>query len=313
MKIDLNDLRVFERVASLGGFSAAATALALPKSSVSRAVSRLEQALGVRLLQRTTRDVSMTAAGLALRDRCGDLLSGIDNAMADVAGFAETPRGHLIISAGIGFGINVLGRELPGFVELYPDVTVALDLTSRNAELVAEKVDIAIRMGSLGDSTLVATRLGEMTQYLCATPDYLDAHGRPQAPDELRRHRVIDMPGVGGRPRSWRLTRGGVEAIVEPRSRITVNDALTICALVGRGAGIGPVSAYLCGGSLLDGKLERILPRWALPTVPVSLVFPSRRELSPVVRSFVDYMRRSVNENPNWLADPYSPRDDGCS
>lgn len=303
------DLRVFERVAALSSFSAAADALGMPKSSASRAVARLEEDLGIRLLQRTTREVALTAAGAALVERCGALLAGIDDAFTFTAGLAGTPRGTLTISAGIGVGINVLGTQLPKFLDRYPDVRVSIDLTSRMAELVAERVDVAIRMGPLPDSSLVATRVGALAQYACATPAYLDAHGRPDVPADLARHRVVDFPGPAGRPRSWGFRRDGEIAAVEPATRVEVNDALTICALVGRGAGIGILSAYLCGPGILDGSLERVLPEWSLPPLPVSLVFPSRREMAPVVRAFVDYMQEVNAGAAGWLDDPV--RDSG--
>jgi DNA-binding transcriptional LysR family regulator len=304
MAIDLNDLRVFERVATLGSFSAAGKALSMPKSSVSRAISRLEATLAIRLFQRTTREVSLTAAGEALRGRCGTLLAGLDDAVAFAAHLAEAPRGRLTISAGIGFGINVLGKQLPGFLNRYPEVSVAIDLTSRNAELISEQVDVAIRMGSLPDSRMVATRLGILTQYLCAARSYLDQYGRPEVPADLMSHHAIEMPTLDGRPRPWRLVRGDEEARIEPNLRVEVNDALTICALISGGAGIGPLSAYLCGDDILAGKLERVLPDWSLPQLPVSLVFPSWREVSPAVRAFVDYMREANVAGKDWLRDP---------
>ncbi|HEY0181796.1 MAG TPA: LysR family transcriptional regulator [Rhodopila sp.] len=307
MKIDLNDLRVFERVAALHSFSAAGKALSQPKSSVSRAIGRLERALGVRLFQRTTRDVGLTEAGRTLQARCQGLLAGLEDAVAFTAGLADAPRGRLTISAGIGFGINVLGKQLPGFLNRYPDVSVSIDLTSRNAELVAEQVDIAIRMGPLSDSEMVATRLGTLTQYLCAASSYLDQHGRPQVPDDLLAHKVIDFPGPNGRTRPWRLVSGETETRVEPITRVEVNDALTICALVGHGAGVGMLSAYLCGDDVLAGRLERVLPGWSLPPLPVSMIFPSRREISPIVRSFVDYMREVTVAGDDWLRDPLGP------
>ncbi|WP_291711769.1 LysR family transcriptional regulator [Bradyrhizobium sp.] len=304
MAVDLNDLRVFERVAALGSFSAAGKALTMPKSSVSRAISRLEETLAIRLFQRTTREVSLTAAGEALRERCGALLAGIDDAVASTARFAAAPRGKLTISAGIGFGINVLGKQLPGFLARYPEVSVAIDLTSRDAELVSEQVDVAIRMGSLADSGLVATRLGMLTQYLCAARPYLDRHGRPEVPADLLSHHAIEMPTRDGRPRPWRLVRGDEEIRIEPHLRVEVNDALTICALIGGGVGIGPLSAYLCGDNILAGNLERVLPDWSLPPLPVNLVFSSWREVSPVVRAFVDYMREANVAGKDWLGDP---------
>lgn len=302
--IDLNDLRVFSSVASLRSFSEAASTLGMPKSSVSRAISRLEQTLMIRLFQRTTRDVALTQAGQALYDRSRELLAGLEEVAAFTASFAQAPRGKLSISAGIGFGINVLGRQLPGFLERYPDVSVSLDLTSRNAELVSEKVDVAIRMGPLADSALVATRLGTLTQYLCAAKSYLDRVGRPREPRDLLSHQIIDLPTATGRPRTWRLTRSDETEAIEPAARVEVNDVLTICTLVKRGSGVATLTAYLCGDDILAGNMERLLPEWSLPPLPVSMVFPSRREVSPVVRAFVDYMKEVNTADGEWLWDP---------
>ncbi|EQB16760.1 MULTISPECIES: LysR family transcriptional regulator [Sphingobium] len=302
--IDLNDLRVFDKVAALRSFSDAGIALGMPKSSVSRAISRLEQALRIRLFQRTTREVALTQAGQSLHDRSRDLLAGLEDAASFAAGLAEAPRGRLTVSAGIGFGINILARQLPGFLERYPDVRVSVDLTSRNAELVSEQVDIAIRMGPLADSTLVATRLGTLSQYVCAAKSYLDQHGRPEIPGDLLSHQIVDLSTGTGRSRNWRLTRGNESETIEPPARVEVNDVLTICALVKRGVGIAAVTAYLCGDDILAGHLERVLPNWSLPPLPVSMVFPSRREVSPVVRAFVDYMKEANGAGVEWLSDP---------
>ncbi|WP_022698253.1 LysR family transcriptional regulator [Euryhalocaulis caribicus] len=306
--IDLNDLRIFERVAALGGFSRAAEALGMPKSSASRAVARLEEALGVRLFQRTTRQISLTSAGDILFERSRTMLAGLEDALALTADLAEAPRGALAISAGIGFGINVLADQLPGFLTRYPDVRVSIDLTSRNAELVSERIDVAIRIGALSDSSMVATRLGTLPQYLCAAPAYIDGHGRPNAPNDLAEHQAIVMPGPGGRPRPWQLTRDGRTEKLEPDALVVVNDALTISKLVLGGAGIGALSAYLCGEAILSGYLERLLPDWSLPPLPVSLLFPSGREVSPSVRAFVDYMREANRSGAAWLEDPLNGR-----
>jgi DNA-binding transcriptional LysR family regulator len=306
--MDLNDLRVFERVAALNGFSAAAKALGMPKSSASRAVARLEAELGIRLLQRTTRNISLTPAGSVLFERSQTVFAGLDEAVALTAGLAHSPRGVLAISAGIGFGVNVLAAQLPGFLTRYPDVRVSVDLTSRNSELVSERIDVAIRMGELSDSTIVAIRLGVLTQYLCAATAYLDAHGRPGAPADLTGHQAIVMPSVSGRPHPWRLARNDECETVEPEARVVVNDALTISRLVHAGVGIGAVSTYLCREDLERGHLERVLPSWSLVTLPVSLVFPSKREVSPVVRAFVDYMVETNRDGAAWLADARARR-----
>lgn len=192
--IDLNDLRVFERVAATSSFSAAGRVLGLPKSTVSRNIARLEQQLGARLFQRTTRAVILTAAGDALRTRCVELMSRIDETVTYVESLAGEPRGLLRVSAGIGFGINVLSRHLPAFLARFPHVDVALDLTSRDLDLVAERVDVAIRMGPLPDSALVATRLGSVRRCLAAAPGYLSRHGTPLTPADLSTHECIEMP-----------------------------------------------------------------------------------------------------------------------
>ncbi|PZU05809.1 LysR family transcriptional regulator [Sphingomonas sp.] len=305
--IDLNDLRVFSCVAQLNSFSEAARSLDLPRSSVSRCVARLEEALHIRLLQRTTREVRLTSEGKALLDRCSGLLVGLDEALTFTASLAERPHGRLTISAGIGFGINVLGKQLPSFLERYPDVHILLDLSSREAELVADGVDVAIRMGPLSDSAFVATRLGSMTRYLCASVDYLERRGIPTMPDALLDHDLIDMPTPGGHARPWVLTRDKEVVRLDTRPRVLVNDALTVNRLVCEHGGIGVISAYLCGPDIMAGKLTRLLPDWTVPSVDVSMVFPTRRELSPAVRAFVDFMREANIGNEGWKADPLAP------
>jgi len=302
--IDLAGLRIFERVASMGSFSAAARALGLPKSSVSRAVSLLESDLGTRLLQRTSRAVVLTESGEALRARCPDILARVEEAVNYISGLARSPRGRLRISAGVGFGINVLSELLPTFIERYPDVEVSLDLSSRPVDLVSSGVDVAIRMGPLADSEVVANRLGTLHRYACVAPSYVARKGLPRTIADLRQHDAIEMPGTDGRPRSWTFAGPlGESTSVEPLLRISVNEALTIHRLVLNGAGIGVLSAYLCGPDIAAGRLVHLLPDWRLPSVDVSVLFPSNRELSPVVRAFVDFIKEASRPGVAWLTD----------
>lgn len=301
--IDLNDLRIFERVASLGSFSKAAQALAMPKSTVSRCVARLEESLGIRLLQRTTRDVVMTEAGQLLLERSATLLSDIDATVDLVGGLVGEPRGLLCVSAGIGFGINILSDILPEFRRRHALVEISLDLTSREAELVQERIDVAIRMGPIGDSSLIATKLGSLPRYMCASPGYLEHRELPRTPTDLSAHDCIEMPGRDGRARTWTMTRGDEKAEVPLTPKISINDALTIHNLVRKDAGIGVISAYLCGPDFAAGRLVRILPEWSMPPVDVSIVYPSRRELSPTVRAFVDFLREMTAQGDGWQAD----------
>lgn len=302
--VDLNDLRVFERVAALGSFSAAALALKLPKSSVSRSIQRLETDLAARLMQRTTRQVILTEPGVALLEKCSELLGRIDETLEYVGSLSDGPRGSLHISAGIGFGVNVLSELLPAFVGRYPNVDVVLDLSSQSADLVGDRIDVAIRMGPMQDSQIVAQRLGVLHRYVCASPEYLARRGTPTTIADLRDHDLIELPVADGRRPNWTFIRDGETVEHRQAARIAVNCALTIHKLVLNGAGIGLSSGYLCGPEINDGRLVRLLADWTLPSVEVNAVFPSRRELSPTVRAFVDFMRENCREGFQWQADP---------
>lgn len=303
--IDLNALRVFERVASLQSFSAAARSLGAPKSSVSRSVAQLEAELGTRLLQRTTRAVVLTESGTALLDRCSDLLARVAETVDYVGTFGGSPRGLLRVSAGIGFGINVLSELLPQFIARYPDVSVSLDMTSRPVDLIASSIDVAIRMGPLPSSELVAKRLGTIHRHLCVAPTYIARKGTPRTIAELRDHDTVELPGIAGRPRRWSFSkRNGESKTVELAPRITVNDALTIHRMVLNGAGVGGLSAYVCAADVEAGRLVRLFPDWKLPSVEVNVVFPSNRELSPSVRAFVEFVKSASKPGLWWQSDP---------
>jgi DNA-binding transcriptional LysR family regulator len=303
--IDLNALRVFEKVASLKSFSAAARELGLPKSSLSRAVAGLEAGLGTHLFQRRTRAVVLTESGTALHARCAEILARVDDTMDYVSDFGGSPRGVLRISAGIGFGIKILSAQIPKFLARYPEVEISLDLTRRAVDLVESSVDVAIRMGPLRSSKLVATRLGTMNRYLCAAPSYLARRGAPRTIAELAKHEAIEMPASEERKRVWTFARGdGESKTVEPSPRMVVNDALTIHRLILAGAGIGVLSAFICGPDIEAGRLVRLFPEWKMPAVDVSVVFPSKRELSPVVRAFVDFIKEASRPGLSWQTDP---------
>ena len=292
--IDLNDLRVFERVAALRSFSAAARALLLPKSSVSRSIARLESELGTRLLQRTTREVVLTEAGRLLTACCASILANIDEAVHLVGGFASAPQGALRISAGLGFGVHVLSAVLPQFLKRYPGIDISLRLGDRSLDLVGDGIDVAIQMGPLADSQLIASRLGTMERYLCAAPAYLEQRGTPCTIEELRAHDRIEAPGDSGRPRSWVFfNKAGETVRFEEKPRLSVNDAVTIHRLIVNGGGVGVLSAFICVPDLQQGRLVRLLPEWKMPALEVSIVFPSGRELSHTVRAFIDFLKNS--------------------
>ncbi len=302
--IDLNDLRVFASVARLSSFSAAARELGLPKSSISRSVTRLEGSLHTRLVQRTTREVRLTESGIALQERCLAILADVTDAVDYVGSLGSGPRGLLRISMGIGFGVKLLPELLPPFLEQYPDVNVALDLASRPVDLVADGVDVAIRIGPMPDSDMVSTHLGTMHRYLCAAPEYLARRGTPKTVEELSNHDILEMPSPDGLPRPWRFSRDGEEALtIEIQPRVAINDPLTIHYLIVSGTGMGCISGYLCAPEIATGRLVRLLPEWTMPSVDVSLVFPSNREISPAVRAFLTYMKAVSTPGRLWQND----------
>lgn len=301
--LNLHDLQVFERVAALNGFSPAARALGLPRSNVSRSVARLEESVGARLFHRTTREVTLTSAGAALRQRAQELIARADEALDYVGSLAHGPRGVIKVNSGIGFGLNVIGPELPRFLERFPDVDVVLDVESRATDLVGEAVDVAVRLGPLPDSSLIRIRLGSMRRYLCAAGGYLERRGMPASIEQLEDHSVIEMAGVDGRPRPWVFTRLGEQVRVAVRPRVTVNEALTIHRLVVSGAGLGMISGYLSGPDIADGRLVHLLPEWTAPSIEVHLVFPNR-EIPPAVRAFADFLKEISQPGALWQKDP---------
>ena len=302
--IDLNNLRLFERVAALRSFAAASRELNVPRSTVSRGIQRLEVELGMRLLQRTTRDVALTEAGVMLLERSGTLLERLGQTLEHVGRLGETPRGTLSISAGIGFGVNVLSELLPEFMRRYPNVDAVLDLSSRPADLIADRTDVAIRMGPMPDSQVVARKLGRLHRYCCASPDYLERRGTPKAIENMREHDLVDLPVRDGQRFRWVFERDG--EVVEHRqaARISVNCALTIHKMLINGAGIGLSSGYLCASEFTTGRLIRLFSDWTLPSVVVHAVFPSQRQLAPTVRAFVDFMIEQSQEGHQWQRDP---------
>jgi DNA-binding transcriptional LysR family regulator len=301
--INIDDIRAFQKVATLLSFSAAGRVLSVRKSAVSRSIQRMEAVLGVRLFERTTREVALTEAGRTLLGRFGDIVNRVDEVVDLAASLASHPRGRLRLTAGIGFGIEVLTELLPRFSLAFPDVDVFLDLTSRSVDLVAEQIDVAFRMGPMIDSTLVALRLGAIGCQLCAAPTYLERRGWPKSLDELRTHDLLAVPRADGLPRRWCLRdKDGVDHLFDGAARLTANDPHAIHNMVLNGAGIAAPASYLALPEIERGNLVRILPEWTVPAVDVSLVMPAGKERSPAARAFVDFVRQWVTGNARWFA-----------
>ena len=300
--IEMDDVRAFQKVASLLSFSAAGRVLGVRKSAISRSVQRLESALHVRLLERTTRDVTLTDAGRSILNQLSEVLSRLDEVVDFAAGLSAHPRGRLNLSAGIGFGIEVLTELLPEFSSAYPDIAIALDLTSRTVDLVRDRVDVAFRMGPLADSNLIATRLGAIGCQLCAAPSYLDRRGVPGSMADLGDHDLLAMPRQDGLPRQWPFQdAAGNRFMLEITPRLTANDPHAIFRMVANGAGIAAVANYIAVPEIAKGRLVRVLPEVCVPAVDVSLVMPAGRQRSPATRTFVAFVRERATSNSRWF------------
>ncbi len=282
--MDLNHLTLFEAVARTTSFSGAAKELRLPKSSVSRGIARLEAELGTQLLLRTTRQVSLTAAGTALYDRLAPLLRQVGAALGELPERTEEPSGRLRVTAPVDLGALMLAAVVARFTARYPAVTVDLHLTGRVVDLVAEKFDVALRVASsLKDSTLVARRVAPIVVQLYASPLYLSRRGAPRSEPELAGH---DWVGFRGGPQKLRLG-GPKEAVgVEPRERILCDDLLFARNAIRAGAGIGLLPAFVAEADRQEGTLVRVLPRVERAIGNLYVVTPAAKHVPPKVSAF---------------------------
>jgi DNA-binding transcriptional LysR family regulator len=298
--MDLNEMLVFARVVQAGSFTTAAAALGMPKSTVSRKVSELEERLKARLLQRTTRKLSLTDVGRTYYDYCARIVGEIEDAERAVSRLSEAPRGILRVTAPIN--VSFLGPIVGDYLKRYPEVRLELFCTTRTVDLVEERFDLGIRAGTLGDSTLIARSLGHAKWFLAATPAYLKKRGRPRSPDDLKKHDAL-LFGMGIEGASVRLERADKSAHVALSARLMVSDMDVLHAVALAGQGIAVLPAFSCVEELRTRRLERVLPDWNVPSTPVHVVYPSTRHLSPKVKTFVDHLQERMTPPP-WELGP---------
>jgi DNA-binding transcriptional LysR family regulator len=298
--MDLNEMLVFARVVQAGGFTAASAQLGMPKSSVSRKVSELEERLKSRLLQRTTRKLSLTDVGRTYYDYCARIVAEVEDAERAVNSLQAVPRGNLRVTAPANAAF--LGPIVSDYLKRYPEVRLELSLTARSVDLVEEGYDLGIRAGTLADSTLIARSLGRVGWFLVATPAYLKKRGRPRSPEDLKKHDFLFF-GAGLDSAVLRLENGdqSVQLAVAPRMAVSDNDVLRAVATAGLGIALLP--EFMCVEDLRAHRLERVLRDWTAPPTPVHVVYPSTRHLSPKVKSFVEHLQEHMTPPP-WELGP---------
>jgi DNA-binding transcriptional LysR family regulator len=283
------EMNAFVRVAERGSFAAAAADLGLTPSALSKLVARIEDRLGVRLLTRTTRKLALTAEGELFVARSREILASIEAAEAEVTAASERPRGHLRISVGTAVAKQILGPALPVFLDNYPDITVELHVSDRQVDLVAEQIDVAIRSGALGDSTLVARKVGEATRVICASPRYLEKHGTPQVPADLLQHNCLTLPGPAWS--QWPFhTHEGINRLAVSGTFTSDNaDLLLDVALAG--LGIARLADFMVARATRDGALVRLLVDSHVPeSFPIHALTVPGRHRAPRIRAFVDFL-----------------------
>jgi LysR family transcriptional regulator for bpeEF and oprC len=292
-------MEVFVQVVDAGGFTRAADHMKMPKASVSTIVQALEKSLSVKLLHRTTRNVSVTSDGAAYYERCLQILSDVREAEESLSRNRASPSGRLRVDCSTAIAADIIIPALPDFFRRYPDIALELGCGDRPVDLVEEGVDCAIRGGILPDSNLVARRIGVLHFVTCAAPAYLAAHGAPAHPDDLARHQCINFfSSKTGKIFDWDFERGGETIVVATPSHIAVNDSVAYMRAGLAGLGIVQAVGYAADRMVADGTMVAVLTDWTTTPLPINVVYPQNRHLSAKVRVFVEWVADLFHATP---------------
>jgi DNA-binding transcriptional LysR family regulator len=296
----LAEIEALIAVIESGSFSAAGERMDLAKSVVSRRITRLEQRLGSRLLNRTTRRLSLTDAGRNFYQRAVQILADLDDAEQGVSTETTGLRGTIKVAAPLSFGLAHLSSALTDFLDQHPAIDVNLDLNDRNINLVEEGFDLAVRIGELQDSTLVARRLGTSRMVTCASRAYLERHGEPLHPNDLQEHSGLQYSNIAYL-QHWQFeTHEGKTIQAQPQIRIRANngDALATAAIAGLGITTGPT--FILGRSIKEGTLVTILDEYTRPSVGIYALYPPGRLIPRRIQVFSDFLAERFGDNPYW-------------
>jgi DNA-binding transcriptional LysR family regulator len=294
---------VFARVIDAGSFTAAAGQLGMSKSAVSKAVAALEDRLGARLINRTTRRLALTEVGRAFYERCVRILAEAEEAELAVTHLQAMPRGTLRINAPLSFGILHLGPALPDFLLRHPELKVDLELTDRMVDLIEEGWDLAVRIADLPDSSLIARRIADNRMVVVAAPAYWDRHGRPQHPRDLAEHACITYT-YAPNPNEWPFEGPEGRFAVRVDGQLRTNNGDVALETLLAGLGVDLLPCFLTGPHLASGRLEAVLTEWTPPPSGIYAVYPHNRHLSAKVRAFVDFLVERLGSGQIWEAAP---------
>jgi DNA-binding transcriptional LysR family regulator len=294
----LDELKVFVTILDTGSLRAAARRLHRSAPSVTRSLAAIEERVGMRLVQRTTRHLAPTEAGRRLADRAQQLLADYGAILGEASeANPATLRGHLRVTAPTVFGRRHISPIVGSFVDLHPGIRVELVLSDRNFDLIDDGFDVAVRIGRLAESRLVARRVGEVRRILVASPDYVSRKGNPRRPGDLHRHEIVYC-SVLSLPLEWRFRSKGRDQVVRLAPRVMLNDIEASVLAVKAGRGIGRHLSYQVFDELASGALMQVLPKFDPPAFPVHLVFASARHLPLHARAFLDHAGRHLSVLP---------------
>lgn len=299
----IGDIALFLRVLDLGSISAAARSLDLSVAVASQRLKRLERELGVRLLHRTTRQLHPTPEGMQLAEEGRPLVEDLEALADGLRRSGSGVAGTLRVTMPSTFGRLYVSPLLPGFLALHPGVRVSVDLDDVKVDLVSAGLDVAIRIGALDDSSLVARQLASNRRVLCASPDYLRRHGAPETPADLASHECLLLVGSQGRQDAWRLRDGDGEVAVRVSGRIESNQGELLRDAALAGLGIAMHSRWHVCDDLRSGRLQVVLPDYPLADTGIHAVMPQRRLVPPRVRAFVDFLADRLGGTPPWERD----------
>lgn len=302
MTSEASDLRVLHCVVKYSSYSQAAKELGMTPSGVSRVVSRLEERLGVRLLQRTTRRLSLTEAGTIYHERISQILLDLADAEAAVQKTSVSPRGKLRVTAPVAFGHYYLVPLLAELASLHPELSIELLLLDRFVDLVEEGVDLALRIGNLQDSGMIARRLCTNNRILVAAPSYLRKRGKPKTPDALKSHSCALYTGFD-KPSQWRLCNGTERTTVLVTGGFSSNSPQALASFAEHGGGITLGATVVVERALQSGSLVRVLPEWSFDPTGIYAVYPSAKQVTSKVRAAVDFLASKLSNPPLWEAE----------
>ncbi len=296
-------IETFVAVATRGSLSGAARAEGVAPAVVSRRIDALEARLGVRLLVRTTRRISLTFEGSAFLEDCQRLLHDLHDAEASVSLGGVKASGHLRVTAPAGFGRVHVAPLVPAFLDTHPEMSISLELTDRITDIVNENIDVAVRIGTLDDSSLVGVHLAENRRVVVASPDYLARRGVPRTPDDLAQHACLTFGSYGNQARGWQFTVDGRLVSLRVAASIECNDGAVLHDWALAGRGLAWRSLWEVGADLHSGRLCSVLDEFAAPPNAIHAVFPQRRHLPLRVRAFIDQLKNTYGNPAYWGGD----------